>query len=215
MLLGVVVSSVEIEWHGGHSAARCFTFKIARDLYWYLITWDRAWPLGWKWRPSVGKVGEWFVKSQHLQDYSPRLCQLRTDGLARVSKYWTYWSYADDMDPVCLVACSSIEVRLKRTTSMVMLGEKLRRVPRATQPGWEVESGALFQEQWICPTLLGQRERLPRMRTTRRKHTRVVRGLAWEAYMLYWSGFPMQGVHQFKSTRLSDMSNRLSLAIFT
>jgi hypothetical protein len=27
---------------------------------------------------------------------------------------------------------------------MAVLGEKLRRVPRTTQPGWEVESGALF-----------------------------------------------------------------------
>jgi hypothetical protein len=28
MLLGVVVSSVEIEWHGGHSVVRCFTLKL-------------------------------------------------------------------------------------------------------------------------------------------------------------------------------------------
>jgi hypothetical protein len=27
---------------------------------------------------------------------------------------------------------------------MAVLGEKLRWVPRTTQPGWEVESGALF-----------------------------------------------------------------------
>jgi hypothetical protein len=27
---------------------------------------------------------------------------------------------------------------------MAVLGEKLRRVPRTTQSGWEVESGALF-----------------------------------------------------------------------
>jgi hypothetical protein len=29
---------------------------------------------------------------------------------------------------------------------MAVLGEKLRQVPQATQPGWEVESGALFLE---------------------------------------------------------------------
>jgi hypothetical protein len=29
---------------------------------------------------------------------------------------------------------------------MTVLGEKLRRVPRTTQPGWEVESEALFLE---------------------------------------------------------------------
>jgi hypothetical protein len=28
MLLGVVFSSVEIKWHGGHSAARCLTLKL-------------------------------------------------------------------------------------------------------------------------------------------------------------------------------------------
>jgi hypothetical protein len=39
-------------------------------------------PLGKKWRPSVRKVEEWYVESQHLQGCSPRLCQLRTDGLA-------------------------------------------------------------------------------------------------------------------------------------
>jgi hypothetical protein len=26
-----------------------------------------------------------------------------------------------------------------------------------------------------------------------------IRGLAWEAYMSCWSGFPLQGVHRFKS----------------
>jgi hypothetical protein len=36
---------------------------------------------------SVGKVGEWCVESQHLQGYSPRLCRLKTDGLAPASKY--------------------------------------------------------------------------------------------------------------------------------
>jgi hypothetical protein len=33
---------------------------------------------------------------------------------------------------------------LKPTDSMSFLGEKLSWVPRATQPGWEVESGTLF-----------------------------------------------------------------------
>jgi hypothetical protein len=40
-----------------------------------------------KWRQMVEKVGEWYVASRHLQDCSPRLCQLKTDGLAPVSKY--------------------------------------------------------------------------------------------------------------------------------
>jgi hypothetical protein len=37
--------------------------------------------------PSVGKVRDWCVESQHLQGGSPHLCRLRTDGLASASKY--------------------------------------------------------------------------------------------------------------------------------
>jgi hypothetical protein len=61
-------------------------------------------PLGEKWRPSVGKVGEWYVKSRHLQGCSSRLCQLRTDGSAPTSKYSTYRSHVGDMGPVSLVS---------------------------------------------------------------------------------------------------------------
>jgi hypothetical protein len=37
--------------------------------------------------PSHGKVRECDVARQHLQGCSLRLCQLRTNGLAPVSKY--------------------------------------------------------------------------------------------------------------------------------
>jgi hypothetical protein len=40
-----------------------------------------------KGRQLVGKVGEWYVESQHLQGCSPCLCRLKTDGLTHVSKY--------------------------------------------------------------------------------------------------------------------------------
>jgi hypothetical protein len=58
-------------------------------------------------------------------------------------------------------------------------------------------------------------ERLSRMGTAYRKCTPGVRGLEWEAYVACWSGFPLQGVHRFESPRLSDMSNRLFVAVFT
>jgi hypothetical protein len=93
---------------------------------------------------------------------------------------------------------------------MVVLEEKLRRVPRTTQSGREVESGALFQGSIsIRPTLLGQRERLPHTGTTNRKRMSGVCGLAQKAYVLCIK-FPLQGVHRFESSRLSDMSNRLA-----
>jgi hypothetical protein len=44
-------------------------------------------PLGESGGPSVRKVGECDVESRHLQGCSPRLCQLRTNGLAPASKY--------------------------------------------------------------------------------------------------------------------------------
>jgi hypothetical protein len=44
-------------------------------------------PLGGKWRPLIGKIGECDMESQHLQGCSPRLCRLSTDGLGPASKY--------------------------------------------------------------------------------------------------------------------------------
>jgi hypothetical protein len=73
--------------------------------------------------------------------------------------------------------------------------------------------GSTFsREQCLRPTLLMTRERLPRMGIACRKSTLGVRGLALEAYVSCWSGFPLQGVHRFESLRLSDMSNRLFVA---
>jgi hypothetical protein len=49
-------------------------------------------PVGGKMRLSVGKVEKGFVETQHLQGGPlppppPRLCRLRTDGLAPTSRY--------------------------------------------------------------------------------------------------------------------------------
>jgi hypothetical protein len=73
----------------------------------------------------------------------------------------------------------STDAWLKPTASMVVLGEKLRRVSWATQSGWEVESGALFlRSSSIRPTLSVTRKRLPRTETARGKRTSGLRGLA-------------------------------------
>jgi hypothetical protein len=130
---------------------------------------------------------------------SPRLCQLRSKGLVPVSKYWTYWSHAGDMGPVSVVAYSSINIWLKCTASMVVLWEKLRRVPRATQPGWEVESGALFlgssefiQLCWV--SVKGCHVKGPPIESVR------VSYVDWCGKHTHWSGFPLQGIHRFKSS---------------
>jgi hypothetical protein len=66
-----------------------------------------------------------------------------------------------------------------------------------------------------CFNFVGASERVSRMGTTHTKRTPSVRGLEWEAYVACWSGFPLQGVHRFESPHLSDMSNRLFVAVFT
>jgi hypothetical protein len=43
--------------------------------------------------------------SRHLQGCSPHLCRLSINGLAPASKYWTYWSHANDMGLVSQVVC--------------------------------------------------------------------------------------------------------------
>jgi hypothetical protein len=95
-------------------------------------------------------------------------------------------------------------------------GEKLGTDPRIGQ--WRAVDcvGSPFsREQWACSTLLMTHERLPRMGTARRKRTSGVHGLVREAYVTCWSGFFLQGVHRFESPRLSDMSNRLFVAVFS
>jgi hypothetical protein len=103
---------------------------------------------------------------------SPRLCQLRIEGLVSVSKYWTHRSYASVYVSSKSSNLPSTNAWLKSTASLAGLGEKLRRVPRTTQPGWEVESGALFLgSSSIRPTMLTTYKRLPRTGTTHRKRT--------------------------------------------
>jgi hypothetical protein len=86
---------------------------------------------------------------------------------------------------------------------------------RSAEVLWIV-SGVLFlRSSGICPNLLASRERLPRTWTAYRKRTPGVYGLAWEAYVSYWSGFPLQGVHRLESPRLLDMSNRLFVVVIT
>jgi hypothetical protein len=83
---------------------------------------------------------------------------------------------------------------------MAVLEEKLGGGPADHSIGLGVVSGALFLgSSRVRPTLLVACERLSRTWTACRKRMPDVRGLAWEAYMSYWSGFPLQGVYRFKS----------------
>jgi hypothetical protein len=111
--------------------------------------------IGGKWRLPVGKVGEWYVKSRHLQGCSPRLSRLMTDRLAPVSKYWTYRSHTGvygHSKPSSLlltdVWLSLLLHWLTRERNWVRArGSVSRRAVNCV--------GSPFsREQWLCPALL-------------------------------------------------------------
>jgi hypothetical protein len=102
------------------------------------------------------------------------------------------------------------------TVSLASSGEKLGTDLRIGQRCTvDCVGSPSSQEQWACSTRSMAHERLPRMGTARRKRTLGVRGLAWEAYVVCWSDFPLQGVHRLESLRLWDMCNRLFVAVIT
>jgi hypothetical protein len=81
----------------------------------------------------VGKVRDWYVVSRYIQGCSPCLCWLRTDGLAPVSKYWTYWSNAGVYGPRKPSSHHQQMLDFAPTTSLVGSGEKLGMDPRIGQ----------------------------------------------------------------------------------
>jgi hypothetical protein len=78
--------------------------------------------------------------------------------------------------------------------SLAGLGEKLGADPRIGQPACcgLCREPFFLRSSGICPNLSAPRERLSRTGTTHRKHTLGVCGLAWEAYVSCWSGFPFR-----------------------
>jgi hypothetical protein len=87
------------------------------------------------------------------------------------------------------------------TASMFILGETLGGglVDRSTGM-MRIVSGALFLgSSRVRPTLLMASERLPRTWAAHRKRACGICGLTREAYVSCVFGFPLQGVHQFKS----------------
>jgi hypothetical protein len=155
------------------------------------------------------------VESRHLQGCSPRLCQLRTDGLVPMSKYWTYWSLAGDVGPVSLVAYHqqvlglSVVLRWlwwKRNWNVSR--RPLSRVERWSQEHFflrAVHLSKLVDDSWKgCYTW-----------TTWDTYDRgIYTDQAWNACGVLIK-FSLQGVHWFESSWLSDLSNRLFVAVFT
>jgi hypothetical protein len=171
------------------------------------ITRDQVRPLGGKYRTICWEGRGVVLASRHLQGCSPRLCWLRTNGLAPASKYWTYRSHDGDMGPVSLVAYHQQKLDLSILLHWL-----------AWKRNWVRTHGSVSRRAMDyvrSPNLSMTRERLPRTGTAHRKHTPGVCGLAWEAYVSCWLDFLQHGVHRFESPQLSNMSNRLFVIVFT
>jgi hypothetical protein len=89
---------------------------------------------GEKWRPSVQKVEEWYVKSQHLQGCRPHLCRLRNDGLVPCKQVLNIPIACHRYGPGKPSSQLSIKAWLFPTASMVIVGAKLGTDPWINQP---------------------------------------------------------------------------------
>jgi hypothetical protein len=142
-------------------------------------------PLGGKGRQPVGNVGEWCVESRHLQGCSPHLCRLRTDGLSPTSKHWTSRSHAGDMGLVSLVAY--------RQQMFGFLHCFIGWLRRETGYG-PADRPADMLRIVLEALFLGSSDSVQRCQ-------RLTKGCY--ALSACWLGFPLQGVHRFKSPWLS------------
>jgi hypothetical protein len=82
--------SVDAEWSKDHISVIGPYTLILLEVYIGMVNFRPGGPVGESRGPSVGKDGKSDVESRHLQDCSPHLYRLRTDGLDPVSKYLTY-----------------------------------------------------------------------------------------------------------------------------
>jgi hypothetical protein len=157
--------------------------------------------------PSVEKVGKCDVVSRHLQDCSPRLCLLRNDRLTPVSKYWIYRWHAGVMGSVnwcsLLLTCAWLLLLLRWLS-----WEKNWVVDMwISQPAcWGLYQEPFFSKAiWFiqCCWWLAKGCHVRRLPT----ENVCVAYMDWrQKCTCHVSGFPLQGVHQFKSPWLSDMS---------
>jgi hypothetical protein len=106
------------EWLEDHVAAIA-SFKLKPWSLWLMSDKmeTRRGQLGGRVEHSEINGGESVVVILRFLCGSPHLCQLRTEGLVPVSKYWTYRSHAGDIDPVSLVACCRYMLGFAPTTS--------------------------------------------------------------------------------------------------
>jgi hypothetical protein len=180
-----------VEWSKDHVAA-----IGSQTQHFGLVdgTWTNSRPcraLSRKWRQLVGKVGEWYVASQHLQGYSPRLRQLSTDGLAPASKYWMYRLHVGVYGPNKPSSQLSTDVWLSPMLHWL-----------ARERNWVQTHGSVSrcavdcvgvpfsQEQWLYPTLSVTRQGLLYIDHVRYVWSRTICGLSVECMWIVGRIFP-------------------------
>jgi hypothetical protein len=159
---------------------------------------------GW---PSIRKAGECDVVSRHLQGCSPHLCRLRTDGLAPMTKYWTYRSHAGDMGPVSLVVCHRQNLGLSILLHWLAWERNWAWTHRSvSRCAADYVRSPFSREQWDPSKFVGVSRKVAMCWPC---EIPMVMDYTWTECgmrVVCWSGFPLQGVHWFKSPQLSDMS---------
>jgi hypothetical protein len=144
------------------------------------LTWDQVRPLGESGGSLIGKGEESDVESRLFQGCSSHLCQLRTDGLASVSKCWTYWSHTRDMRPV-----NRCSLFVNRCLALAYyfngcVGRETRAGPTGHSAGLRGGVGSTFsREQLVFIQFYWV--------SVKGCH---IRKLAWKAYVSCVSGFP-------------------------
>jgi hypothetical protein len=138
-------------------------------LCWDWIPWDLAGPLG---------------------GCSPRLCRLRTDGLALVSKYWTYRSHPGNMGLLSLVAYHQQRVALLPLLRCLSWERNcVRTRGSVSQCAGDYVRSPFSRGQWLClPLLMTSRKVSMRWQHERRMvwdHTRTEPGMC----VACWSSF--------------------------
>jgi hypothetical protein len=155
-----------------------------------------------------------YVASQHLQGCIPRLCRLRIVRLAPVSKYWTYRSHASDMGPVSW--CSYVTIGPKPLSPTPGLSHG--RTNDVIQDNGSASLSLVAKTSFECRGLFRLRGSQWKVVTYGDCPQKAYVGHAWTGVgsirgMLV--RFSPAGVHQFKSPWLSDMNNRLFVAVIT
>jgi hypothetical protein len=146
-------------------------------------------------------------KVDTLKAVAPCLCQLRTDGLTPMSKYWTYRSHAGDLGVVSLVACHRQKLGLSLLLQWLASKRNwVRTCGSVSRRAGDCVGSPFSQELWDPSKSIGDSRKVvmcwPCEICMIWDHTQT------ECVMRVacWSDFALQGVHGFKSPRLSDMS---------